>query len=46
MVAVDITRTSQTDRIKFYVNGELQSQSQNNPSRLIVIWPLSQDIDF
>ena len=30
MVAVDITRTSQTDRIKFYVNGELQSQSQNN----------------
>ena len=30
MVAVDITRTSQSDRIKFYVNGELQTQSQNS----------------
>ena len=30
MVAVDITRTLQVDRIKFYVNGELQTHSENS----------------
>ena len=30
MVVADATRTSTSDRVKFYVNGELQSQSQNS----------------
>ena len=32
MVVADATRPSTTDRVKFYVNGELQSQSENNYS--------------
>ena len=32
MVVADATRTSTTDRVKFYVNGELQSQSENSYS--------------
>ena len=44
MVVVDATRTSTTDRVKFYVNGELQSHSENNFSSSTIQFKFNDDV--